>query len=460
MRAWLGMWGLVICLISSIGGCATPQKQDVFRQEVGVDSVRPLTIDALAQNIGQHQGPVSIGGARYSQGGQTRCADCLFVDTTGLNHILRLDEQARTVTLEAGVTWRQLQEYLDPLGFAPRIMQSYSNFSIGGSLAVNAHGRYVREGAIIRSVRSIKLVLADGRIVNASRTENRDLFDAAIGGYGGIGVIAEATLDIVPNQMLEKRTVRMNYRKYRQYYDTGVATAPEAVLHTAILYPPDFTTLNVTTASVTGKNPTQTMRLRPPELTAARARQQDLLAYGTFGKWYRRHVHDVLFNRSEVVWRNYEVAEDVTSIAPPRKGSRYMLQEYFVPVQRFEEFVPRMAGVFKRHKVNVVTLSVRQAAADEESYLGWARVDIFAFVIFYEQPDTLVAQDKEGVWTREMADMVIAEGGAWYLPYKILATREQFAKAYPRAPEFFAVKARVDPTNKFRNRLWEAYGPP
>jgi len=39
------------------------------------------------------------------------------------------------------------------------------------------------------------------------------------------------------------------------------------------------------------------------------------------------------------------------------------------------------------------------------------------------------------------------------------ATRRQFLRAYPRAPEFFALKRRLDPTNKFRNELWNKYGP-
>jgi FAD/FMN-containing dehydrogenase len=54
-------------------------------------------------------------------------------------------------------------------------------------------------------------------------------------------------------------------------------------------------------------------------------------------------------------------------------------------------------------------------------------------------------------------DAAIAEGGSYYLPYQVHATRDQFLKAYPRAEEYFAVKRRVDPNYKFRNRLWEAY---
>jgi FAD/FMN-containing dehydrogenase len=56
--------------------------------------------------------------------------------------------------------WRDLQVHLDPHDLAERIMQSYSNFSIGGLLSVNCHGRYVGAGPLAHSVRALQLVTA------------------------------------------------------------------------------------------------------------------------------------------------------------------------------------------------------------------------------------------------------------------------------------------------------------
>jgi FAD/FMN-containing dehydrogenase len=84
-------------------------------------------------------------------------------------------------------------------------MQTYANFTVGGSLSVNAHGRYMGEGPLAHSVESLRLILADGNLVEASPTQNPELFYAAIGGYGGIGVIAEATLLLADNIKIERR---------------------------------------------------------------------------------------------------------------------------------------------------------------------------------------------------------------------------------------------------------------
>ena len=61
---------------------------------------------------------------------------------------------------------------------------------MGGSLGVNCHGDNVGLGSLIESVHSLRIVLADGSIVTASRT-SRAIFDAADGGHGGIGVIPQ-----------------------------------------------------------------------------------------------------------------------------------------------------------------------------------------------------------------------------------------------------------------------------
>jgi 5-formyltetrahydrofolate cyclo-ligase len=59
--------------------------------------------------------------------------------------------------------------------------------------------------------------------------------------------------------------------------------------------------------------------------------------------------------------------------------------------------------------------------------------------------------------TRALIDAALAQGGRYYLPYRLHATREQFAAAYPQAPEFFERKRRYDPGELFQNRFYAAY---
>jgi hypothetical protein len=83
---------------------------------------------------------------------------------------------------------------------------------------------------------------------------------------------------------------------------------------------------------------------------------------------------------------------------------------------------------------------------------------VFAFVIYYAQATTDAARAQVGAWTRALIDSVLDVGGSYYLPYQLHATEAQFRRAYPRAAEYFALKRRVDPTSKFRNKLLDKYG--
>ena len=60
-----------------------------------------------------------------------------------------------------------------------------------------------------------------------------------------------------------------------------------------------------------------------------------------------------------------------------------------------------------RHDVNVINISIRHALPDAGSYLAWAREEVFAFVVYYNQKTEIPERDEVAVWTRELIDAVI-----------------------------------------------------
>src|SRR6185503_13436518 len=125
-----------------------------------------------------------------------------------------------------------------------------------GSLSVNVHGRYVNRGPLIRSVRAIRVVLADGRQVDASPRENPDIFYGAIGGYGGLGVIVAATLELEKNEPLERHVEVMPVTDYARWFTTHIRGSATAVFHNADLYPHVYDTVMAITYAKTGRTPT------------------------------------------------------------------------------------------------------------------------------------------------------------------------------------------------------------
>ena len=150
---------------------------------IAVDRVlAPTTVEEIVRAVRSHPGPIAIGGGRYSMGGQTATEGALHLDMRRLNRIVAFDSVGRTITVQSGATWRQIQERIDPANLSIKIMQTYANFTVGGSLSVNVHGRYVGLGPLVLSVRSLQLVLADGSIVEATPSTNPEIFYGAIGG--------------------------------------------------------------------------------------------------------------------------------------------------------------------------------------------------------------------------------------------------------------------------------------
>ncbi|MFD2270219.1 hypothetical protein ACFS07_01405 [Undibacterium arcticum] len=44
---------------------------------------------------------------------------------------------------------KKIQTFIDPHDLSLQIMQTYSNFTVGGSLSVNVHGRYIGQGPLV-----------------------------------------------------------------------------------------------------------------------------------------------------------------------------------------------------------------------------------------------------------------------------------------------------------------------
>jgi len=420
----------------------------------------PRTLEQIVDALRSHAGPVSIGGARYSMGGQIAAAHSLHLDMRGFERVLRFVPGERTITVQPGITWRRIQAIIDPHGLALQLMQSYADFTVGGSLGVNAHGRYVGQGPLVSSVEAIRLVLADGTLVDATPTRNSELFYGAIGGYGGIGVIVEATLRLTDNAALVRRSQVMPLSAYRQFFEAHIGSDPDAVLHNATLYPDDYTLVRPVTFSRIHRAVTLTNRLTATGGDYRVERElQELISASSWGKALRRRILEpLLYSTDAVEWRNHQAGLDIHSLAPlAGAGAAYALQEYFVPVETMERFAAQLRAILRRHGVNVINVSIRHARKDPGTLLAWARTDVFAFVLYYRQHTASRDRDAVRAWTRALIDAATALGGSYYLPYQIHATPAQFRAAYPDADRFFALKRRVDPQNTFRNKLWDAY---
>jgi len=422
--------------------------------------VVPSSGAEVVQAVQSWPGQIAVGGGRYSMGGQIGVEGGLHIDMRKMNALIWLRAQELAVRVQAGMRWRDLQDHLDKADLSVRTMQSYSNFTVGGSASVNVHGRYVGHGPIAGSIRSLQIVLSDGRVMEANRQKNPDLFRAAIGGYGGVGVITEVELDLDRNSRIERSIAHVQLADYPGYFKSKVKGESAMLMHNADLLPPKFDVATAVNWSVTNKGLTVTERLVPRGKRYAL--EQSLIWAVTElpkGDLLQRKVLRPLIQRKpEVVWRNYEASLDAASLEPKsRTASTYVLQEYFVPVRHFSAYTSLMAAVIRRHGAQVLNVSVRHSQADEDSVMAWARDEVFSFVVYYKQGTDAASMQGTAAWTRDMVATALEYGGSYYLPYQRHATQSQFDAAYPQKSAFKRVKDEFDPGHRMSNELWKQY---
>jgi FAD/FMN-containing dehydrogenase len=422
-------------------------------------AVRPATVGELQEAVKAWPGAISIGGGRFSMGGQIAAPDSLHLDTRGLNRLVTYLPAARVIRVQAGMTWRTVQDHIDRHDQSVKIMQSYSNFTVGGSVSVNCHGRYMGRGALVNSVRALQLVLPNGEVIEASREQNADIFCAAIGGYGGLGVVTEVELDLDDNSRLERMVTRVPLADYPSWFRKSVLGNGSILLHNADLVPPNFNRPTAISWMRTEKPVTERRRLVPRGLLYPKE-ELSIWAVSELpnGDTIRTALEAWLLDKPSVVWRNFEASTDAASLEPlTRAISTYVLQEYFIPVDNFLPFANQMAAILRKHDTGALNISIRHAPADTTTLLRWAPVEVFCFVLYYKQRVTSSASKAVETWTREFVDAALQNGGRYYLPYRLHATREQFARAYPEAAQFAALKKTLDPRNRLRNLLWDRY---
>ncbi|GAB3439563.1 FAD-binding protein [Actinophytocola sediminis] len=161
-----------------------------------VEMVRYARVNGLKIAVNGQGGGDQNDRESHSNYGQASVPGGISVDAKSLSTIHSID--AHSAWVDAGVTWAQLTDAALAQGKMPPSQTDYQHLSIGGTLSVGGVGGQVQKyGLQVDTVSEIEIVTGRGYLVRASATERADLFNAALGGGGQVGIITKARVKLV-----------------------------------------------------------------------------------------------------------------------------------------------------------------------------------------------------------------------------------------------------------------------
>jgi FAD/FMN-containing dehydrogenase len=440
------------------------------------DVVRPDSIDAVQSIVraARRDGrAVSVSGGRHAMGGQQFATNGTLIDMNGLTRVIEFDRTRGEIEVEAGIQWPELYQYLvesqvnenKPWAFIQK-QTGADKLSIGGALAANVHGRGLRLPPFVGDVVAFTIVGPDGVLRRCNRTENSEIFRAAIGGYGLFGAMVNVRLRLTARHKVQRivevidvddlpwmfeRRMAAGY----EYGDFQFATQldPDALLRKGVFscYRPvdDATPMPTNRASLTPDN----------------WRELILLAHVDRARAFEAYSSYYLTTSGQHYWSDEHQMStyipDYHEALGARLGSYVhgteMISEIYVPRTDLVRFLADVRSDFLEHKTNLIYGTIRLIERDAETMLSWAKQP-YACIIFniHVMPDPTGIERARQEF-RRLIDRGLQYGGSYYLTYHRWAERRQVAAAYPEFPEFLSLKRQLDPSEVFQSDWYRHY---
>ncbi|KAK9367908.1 hypothetical protein V1509DRAFT_610144 [Lipomyces kononenkoae] len=121
-----------------------------------------------------------------------------MIDTSKLSNVLHIDTQNKVALVEPNVPMDKLVEATMPHRLVPPVVMEFPGITVGGGFAgTSGESSSFRHGFFERTVNSIEIILADGKIIKASASENSDIFYGAASSFGTLGVTTLLEIQLI-----------------------------------------------------------------------------------------------------------------------------------------------------------------------------------------------------------------------------------------------------------------------
>jgi xylitol oxidase len=352
-----------------------------------------------------------------------------------MDKVIALDPAARTVTVEAGMSYGQLCPYLESKGFALHNLASLPHISIAGACSTATHGSGVKNGNLATAASALEIVTAEGELVELSRQKDGETFRGAVVGLGALGAITRVTLDIQPSYMMRQYVYEnLPLAQLKEHFDAIESSAYSVSLFTdwqKQRFNEVWIKSRVEAGQAFDATPEffgaklATRNLHPIiELSAENCTEQ----MGVPGPWYERLPH--------------------FRIGFMPSAGKELQSEYFVPREHALEAILAVESLRDQVSPHLMISEIRAIAADDL----WMSP-------CYKQPCITIHFTWKQDWpaVSKVLPVIEKELAPFHArPHwgKLFSTSPATLKSiYARLPEFVQLSKKYDPQGKFHNEF-------
>ena len=427
------------------------------QRRVECDERQPETASEVARAVST-DGTVGRGLGR-SYGDQALNEHRRVITMTRLDRYLSFDEGTGLLRCEAGVSLEQIIRDFGPRGFFPAITPGTKFVTVGGCIANDVHGKaHHAQGTFVTCVESMQLLVADGRVVTASRSENSELFWATFGGVGLTGMVLEATLRL--------RKIETTYFRQRAIPTKDLSHTLEVLEEYDSKSPYSVATLNsVATGARLGEGVVNVGDHAYLDELPAKLKKHPLKLVGDSPLVVPFDLPELTLNPLTI-----RVVNQVITAMMKSKGEFTLYEEFFYPLDMINDWyrgygkrgfiqyqfvVPYAAGADTvRSLMNTMMTSgqlpflniLKRMGDANEAHLSFPMKG-YTFAIDFPVRDGLVEL------TRELDARVADAGGRIYLGKDSFLEAAMLRRMYPRVGEWLEVKKKWDPESVFSSDL-------
>src|SRR6266436_34480 len=358
-----------------------------------------------------------------------------FLSLKSMDKVVALEPEARTATVDAGMTYGQLCPLIHSQGFALHNLASLPHISIAGACSTATHGSGEKNGNLATAVSAFEIVTAAGEVVKLSRLEDGDAFLGAVVGLGALGVITKITLDIQPTYMVRQYVYEnLPLGEVKDHFDAIESSAYSVSLFTdwrnqlvsevwIKSRDEEGQAFDATTEFFGAKRATK--NLHPiAELSAENCTEQ----MGVPGPWYERLPHFRM------------------GFTP--SAGKELQTEYFVPRQHAVEAILAVERLRDQVSPHLMISEIRAIAADSL----WLSP-------CYKQPCVTIHFTWKQDWPAVKMLMPLIEKEL--APFKarphwgklFIMSPAELKSVYKKLPDFIQLSKKYDPQGKFRNEF-------